>query len=349
MRKIYFLFPRMNINSGGHLAQIKLFELTTTICTARPVTYEVQEDDILFLDHLLEAEDTNDDIFIVHWGPHITDLIQRLAGKNIVYASYSTGYDFAIPPGVPIIASSKHTQAYWGRYSPSSPIFYLPCEISEEFKNLHLPRDIDVFVQKRKSSRYLLEELVPALRPYCSVTVLDSWVDDLTEVFNRSKVYLYDSTEHWIQHGTSEGFGLPPLEALACGCTVFSSINDALSDHLDPGFNCHQLRIYSKEYDLARILKAVREWKDDYQENDPVEEYRGSSILKRLRLILIQINEFLDQKQQYRNDIEDIGVLPSKAEIRLIKERIQKMENSRGWRLLERLRGIHARVLQALK
>ena len=28
----------------------------------------------------------------------------------------------------------------------------------------------------------------------------------------------------------TEGFGLPPLEALACGCVVFSSLNHALAD-----------------------------------------------------------------------------------------------------------------------
>nr|WP_231599416.1 glycosyltransferase [Crocosphaera watsonii] len=43
--------------------------------------------------------------------------------------------------------------------------------------------------------------------------------------FNRSKVYLYDSAEYWAQQRVSEGFGLQPMEALACGCQVFSSIN----------------------------------------------------------------------------------------------------------------------------
>jgi hypothetical protein len=45
-------------------------------------------------------------------------------------------------------------------------------------------------------------------------------------------VVLYDSADYWRSVGVSEGFGLPPLEALACGCVVFSSLNHALADPL---------------------------------------------------------------------------------------------------------------------
>jgi len=48
------------------------------------------------------------------------------------------------------------------------------------------------------------------------------------------QVYLYDSAEYWAQQRVSEGFGLQPMEALACGCQVFSSVNGGLSDYLDP-------------------------------------------------------------------------------------------------------------------
>ncbi|PKN92529.1 MAG: hypothetical protein CVU44_15460 [Chloroflexi bacterium HGW-Chloroflexi-6] len=350
MRKIYFLFPRMNINAGGHLAQLMLFENAKSICPVEAVTYEAREEGTLFLDEVLSKNDDNDQVmFFAHWGPHVSALIQQLASKNVVYVSYSTGYGFKIPPSVPILAGSKHTQAYWGKYSPNSPIFYLPCEIPEKFTNLHLNRDIDVLVQKRKSSRYLLEELVPILRPHCSVTVLDTWVEDLAEMFNRSKIYLYDSTEYWAQHGVSEGFGLPPLEALASGCTVFSSLNDALSDYLEPEFNCHQLRVYSKEYDAARILNALKEWKDEQQEHDPAQRYRKISIRKSLNVVLAQLNDFFDKKKLHQENIADIGLLPHEAEIQILRARLEKIENSLGWRLLERPRIIYAKLLQMLK
>lgn len=349
MRKIYFLYPEMNLNVGGHLAQVKLFEITRLICTSEAVTYEKQEEGVPFLDTILEQNTSKDSIFVIHWGTHIEDLIRRLKGKNIVYISYTSGYGFQLPSDIPIIAGSKHTQAYWGRYSPNSLIYYLPCTISDDFKNLQKERDIDILVQKRKSSRYLLEELVPQLEAYASVKVLDSWVEDLAEVLNRSKVYLYESSEYWGQLGLSEGFGLPPLEALACGCTVFSSVNDALSDYLDPGFNCHKLRVYSSKYDVDQILKAVREWQTITPWIDPAQEYRREQIKRRLEIILPGLNEFFDYKELYPATIADAGILPNETHIRSLQARIQHIETSRGWKLIERLRMVYVRFLQAIK
>ena len=339
----------MKLYSGGHLAQLRLYETTKNICSAEAITYEDEEEGTRFLNTLLGQGDLKDAIFFVHWGPHVPKLIHLLSDKNIVYISYSTGYNFQIPPSIPIIAGSKHTQAYWGRNAPNSPIFYLPCEISEEFKNLHLARDVDVLVQKRKSSRYLLEELIPNLRPHCSVKVLDSWVDSLAEEFNRSKIYLYDSTDYWIQHGVSEGFGLPPLEAIACGCTVFSSVNDALSDYLDPGVNCHKIRVYSKQFDTACILKAIDDWEEQPTEKDLAIEYRKQNIEKRLKVILHQLNVFFDFKQNHFADIEAIVTHASNQEIEVLRVRIQQMEDSLGWRVLQRLRRIYHKAIHVFR
>ena len=50
-----------------------------------------------------------------------------------------------------------------------------------------------MLVQERKSSPYVLNRLVPALRRRgLSVEVQDGWIDDLVGLFNRSTVYLYD-------------------------------------------------------------------------------------------------------------------------------------------------------------
>lgn len=313
MRNIYFLFPKMIINSGGHLAQVKLLEVAKRLARARAVTYESRDANVLFLDDVLKQAETDDSIFLIHWGPHVPDLIDRLTGRNVVYLSYSTGYGFKVPAHVPIIAGSRHTQAYWGKHAPKSLIYYLPAIISDEFTNLHQNRDIDVLVQKRKSSRYLLDDLVPALQSDCSVMVLDSWVEDLAEIFNRTKVYLYDSSEYWEQHGVSEGFGLPPLEALACGCTVFSSINDALSDYLDPGFNCQKLHTYSLQYDLKRILNAARDWQDQTQENDPAAQYRSHAVEKRLGVLLSGLNDFFDYQRLDPTAFQTVGASSEQA------------------------------------
>lgn len=350
MRKNYFLFPRMNLSAGGHFAQLALLENTGSLCAAEAVTYEAREPGLPFLDDLLaDGDDGQDVVFFVHWGPHIPDLIAKLSGRNVVYAAYSTGYGFSVPADVPIIACSKHTQAYWGRYAPTSPVFYLPCEISPQFKNLGLARDIDVLVQKRKSSRYMLEELIPALQPDCAVTVLDTWVDDIAAVFNRSKVYLYDSTEHWAFHGVSEGFGLPPLEAMACGCTVFSSLNDALSDYLAPEFVGHQLRVYSKEYDVERVLKAVAHWQDEPVSTDLLAAYRKENIRKHLAVILARLNDFFDHKNQFEGNIPPVGLLPPEKELLVLRERLHKIESSRGWRWLAYPRRLYACLRQVLR
>ncbi|MBR74758.1 MAG: glycosyltransferase, partial [Cyanobium sp. RS427] len=109
-----------------------------------------------------------------------------------------------------------------------------------------------------KSSPYVLHQLVPALRQAgLVVEVQTGWVDDLVDLFNRSTVYLYDSAEYWRGRGVTEGFGLPPLEALACGCVVFSSLNHALADYGDPGHTLHQIGCGRLLFDVERIQAAA--------------------------------------------------------------------------------------------
>ena len=59
------------------------------------------------------------------------------------------------------------------------------------------------------------------------------------------------------RQGVSEGFGLPPLEAMACGCVVFSSFNHALADILTPGQSAHQIGQGLLSHDVAQIQAAV--------------------------------------------------------------------------------------------
>jgi glycosyltransferase involved in cell wall biosynthesis len=166
-----------------------------------------------------------------------------------------------------------------------------------------------VLVQGRKSSKYLLNRLVPALRPHCRVKVLDSYVEDLVGLFNRSRVYLYDSAEYWAINGLTEGFGLPPLEALACGCTVFSSVNSALADYLDPGFNCQKIGAYSTQYDGERILNYARNYPVNSLSDRFFDDYHPEKLIPRFEVILKEINDFFDIKKRYRGDIEGLPSL----------------------------------------
>ena len=96
------------------------------------------------------------------------------------------------------------------------------------------------------------------------------------------------------------------MEALACGCQVFSSINGGLSDYLDPGFNCYKIAGYSTEYDVKRILKTINSPQKLSLSPHILAEYRSDNIIKRLEIILSEINFFFDHKQQFLGDINDL-------------------------------------------
>lgn len=308
MRKLYFLVPGTGgkFACGGLWAELKTLNLAKHICSADVVTYRQREKGTLFLDDLLKQKNLDDVIFVISWGFDVAKLAAKLEQYNVVYHAHSAGYKFRLPASIPIITVSRNTMGYWGQYSPNSLIYYLPNQISDEFQNLHLERDIDVLVQARKSSEYLIQELIPALKKQCNVVVVDSYVKDLAGLFNRAKVYLYDSAEYWAQQRVSEGFGLQPMEALTCGCQVFSSINGGLSDYLDPGFNCYKIAGYSKEYDVQRILNVLEDSAAIALPEQFFAEYQAANITKRFKVILEDINDFFDTKNRLLPNIKNL-------------------------------------------
>ncbi|MFM2060688.1 MAG: hypothetical protein RLZZ507_358 [Cyanobacteriota bacterium] len=324
MRKLYFLLPGTDgkFACGGLWAELKTFNLAQNICSAEVVTYRQKEKNKLFLDDLLQNENhenLDNVIFVISWGFDIAKLAPKLQKYNLVYHAHSAGYKFSLPSSIPIITVSRNTMGYWGQKSPNNLIYYLPNQIADEFTNLQLNRDIDVLVQARKSSEYLIKALIPALQKHCKVFVVDSYIEDLPGLFNRAKIYLYDSAEYWALQGVSEGFGLQPMEALACGCQVFSSVNGGLSDYLDPGFNCCKIAGYSLEYDIQRILKTLESPVSLNLLPEILTEYRTDNIIKRFTVILSEINTFFDHKNHYSANIQDL------TQLRLIKLFIQRV------------------------
>ena len=324
MRKLYFLLPGTGgkFACGGLWAELKTLFLTQQFCAAEVVTYRQREPYALFLDDVLQNSNLQDVIFVMSWGFDVAKLATKLKSYNAIYHAHSAGYGFNLPAAVPIITVSRNTLGYWGQQAPNSLIYYLPNQISDEFRNFNLLRDIDVLVQARKSSEYLLQRLIPALKQKCNVLVVDSYVEDLTGLFNRAKVYLYDSAEYWAQQRVSEGFGLQPMEAIACGCQVFSSVNGGLSDYLDPGFNCHKIAGYSQEYDLQRILNVIQS-KTPALTPPPnfLEEYRTENITQRLQVILAELNDFFDRKPLFA---ANIPTLTPARKAKLFLQRVRK-------------------------
>jgi glycosyltransferase involved in cell wall biosynthesis len=305
MRKLLFLLPgtTQKFHCGGLFAELKTIELVKQICPAEIVTYRHRESDKAYLDDVL-ATKPQDTIFVVSWGFDVPKLVARLQGYPTIYHAHSAEYGFRLPPQIPIVTVSRNTLGYWGQKSPHALLYYLPNQISDEFVDRQLDRSIDVLVHSRKSSTYLLKQLIPELQRHCKVEVIEGFVDSLADLFNRSRVYLYDSAEYWATQGVTEGFGLQPLEAIACGCQVFSSVNHGLSDYLDPGFNCHKIAGFSTAYDVERILATIKSDALVIDRESLLAEYRTANIMSRLRVILSEIDRFFD-----RVDLNDSDML----------------------------------------
>ena len=275
MRPVRFLVPGTTgrFRCGGLMVELQTARLVSEIAPVEVVTYRQREPDHPYLDDLLRAEPSPAEaLWIVSWGFDVPKLLRRLKGRPVAYHAHSSGYGFDLPPGVPVLAVSRNTLGYWGNRAPRNPLFLVPNALELQWlergaRHSGASRPIDVLVQQRKSSTYVLQQLVPALRARgLRVEVQSGWVDDLVDLFNSATVYLYDSADYWRGRGVSEGFGLPPIEALACGCVVFSSLNHALADLLDPGRLGHQIGCGTLAADVERIAEAVAEsegWRAD--------------------------------------------------------------------------------------
>ncbi|NDJ16250.1 glycosyltransferase [Myxacorys almedinensis] len=333
MRSLYFLLPgtTQKFACGGLFAELKTLALAQPICASKIVTYRQREPDTLFLDDVLQQPTLDDVIFVASWGFDVPKLVARLKHHHVLYHAHSAEYGFRLSAKIPIMAVSRNTMGYWGQRSPHSLIYYLPNQISDEFSNFNCDRNIDVLVHTRKSSRYLLHQLIPALQQRCRVCVIDTHVDSLSTLFNRTKVYLYDSAEYWAQQGVSEGFGLQPMEAIACGCQVFSSVNGGLSDYLDPGFNCYKIAGYSTDFDGHRIVNCIDNFAPNALPDAVLNHHRTDAITKRLAVILQEVNEFFDHSQKHPSDIAEltpIRVLNLRSQTLFAK--LKKKLRSRG-------------------
>ncbi|MFN6354608.1 MAG: glycosyltransferase [Cyanobacteriota bacterium] len=293
---------------GGLLVEMQTAGLVGSLRQTQLVTYRQREPDHPFLADLLRQEpDPGTALWVVSWGFDVPALLRQLQGRPVAYHAHSSGYGFCLPPGVPVLAVSRNTLAYWGEKASRHPLFLVPNALQPKWVErgarppfpgpsggLAARRPIDVLVQRRKNSRYVLEELVPELqRVGLNVELQSGWVEDLVDLFNSATVVLYDSADYWRGRGVSEGFGLPPIEALACGCVVFSSLNHALADTLDPGVLGHQIGCGTLASDVERIQAAVR---------DP-EAWRGEP--ERLAALLRECSEPM-LLERWRHALQEI-------------------------------------------
>jgi hypothetical protein len=299
---------------GGLSVALQTARLLGRLRPTELVTYRAREAEHFFLDDVLAQEASpGNALWLVSWGFDVPATLKKLRGRPALYQAHSSGYGFDLPPGVPVVAVSRNTLGYWGNRAPRNPLFLVPNALEPQWLERGArprlmdaaggKRPIDVLVQQRKSSTYVLNTLVPALRARgLTVEVQSGWVDDLVALFNSASVYLYDSAEYWRGRGVSEGFGLPPLEALACGCVVFSSFNHALSDTLTPGEVGHQIGCGSLSHDVERVLAAVADparWRPDStflaalleEHSEQVLQKRWNDVLHQLDVLLLVLRD----------------------------------------------------------
>lgn len=321
---------------GGLSVALQTARLLSDLRSTEVVTYRAREPSHRFLDDLLDQEDApGEALWLVSWGFDVPRLLERLRGRHAVYQAHSSGYGFDLPPGVPVIAVSRNTLGYWGDRAPRNPLFLIPNGLephwlargarprNDQGSALVSQRSIDVLVQQRKSSPYVLKHLVPALRREgLRVEVQCGWVEDLVALFNSATVYVYDSAEYWRGRGVSEGFGLPPLEALACGCVVFSSLNHALADTLTPGRTAHQIGCGSLRYDVERIGEAVKtpqRWQASAEEIEILMDLSSESVLEMHWQVVLNQLQFCAEAGGMSPSLE---LLSSKPTWRLRWERV---------------------------
>jgi len=307
-----FLVPGTSsrFRCGGLLVALQSARLCAEFAPAvEIVTYRQKEAGYLFLADLLQQEAApGAALWIVSWGFDVPGLLRQLRGRAVAYHAHSSGYGFELPPGVPVIAVSRNTLGYWGDRAPRCPLLLVPNALDPAFTTPFVDppagkrRPIDVLVQARKTSAYVLDQLVPALRRQgLKVELQSGWVDDLAALFSNTTVMLYDSADYWRSVGVTEGFGLPPLEALARGCVLFSSFNHALADNLDPGVTAWQIGCGSLANDLKQIAAAVANPAAFKPKQEILAalllEHSESKVQQRWQLALAAVDQHFDQLQ----------------------------------------------------
>lgn len=212
-------------------------------------------------------------LFIVSWGPlveqHIKLIHKNIPDAKIIYYAQSFGWGIKIPPKIPIACVSRFVMSQWALYAPENfithippplnPVFCLPAETEK--------RDIDILVHTRKQNDYCLKKLLPTLHSTSYILhSINDWIPqpEFASLLKRTKIFLYITELHkagWFRRLPGEGFGLPALEALACGAIVGSNLLGGVTDFLTPGENCIKLQNGDLNFDLAQIENTIKNFR----------------------------------------------------------------------------------------
>lgn len=271
--RFFFLVPGLSekYSSGGLLVTkdvVALIKKNANVDVGFISTHEKNPDSLPASELFKKNIDLSAAVFVVTWGPlvaeHIKLLRRKLPDAKIIYFSQSFGWGARLPANVPIGCVSRYVMANWALYAPNNFIFYAPPPLREVFSFKNSVRDIDILVHTRKQNEYCLKKLVPAIeKEKIKIEAVNGWIsqEDFSEKLNRTKLFLYITALHkasfW-RRLPGEGFGLPALEAVACGAMVGSNLLGGVTDFLTPGENCLKLENANLDFDVRQILQAIK-------------------------------------------------------------------------------------------
>ena len=119
-----------------------------------------------------------------------------------------------------------------------------------------------------------------------------SYIHPLKNVDQESLAGLYQNAQVFVYPSEFEGFGIPLVEAMACGTALISSKNSALKEVAGPG------SILLKSNEQESLQKALRTFWDD-------EEYRSNAIHRNANFV----RQFQDEviAQQWFDTYRELG------------------------------------------
>lgn len=320
VNQIYFFVPGISqkYQSGGlNVAkQVRSFfseivpqALCEMVTTHEKINGALYAPELFAAQKILTASNSDDStkntLCVVTWGPlvenHISMIRKNLPHAKILFYAQSFGWGIKVPAGIPIVCVSRFVMSQWALYSKGNFVGYVPPALSENFSHTAVqapinepPRTIDVLVHTRKQNSYCLNELLPALKKTgLAIHAIDEWIDQdqFANLLAQSKIFLYCTALHkagFFRRLPGEGFGLPPLEALAKGCTVASNLLGGVSDFLTPGVNCIKVETGSVEKDVNSITRGVQNFQAVY-DKQLLEQYSAEGVKNTWLIILKSI------------------------------------------------------------
>lgn len=106
-------------------------------------------------------------------------------------------------------------------------------------------------------------------------------------VDNNDLAKLYNMANCFVSASLNEGFGMPQLEALLCGCPVITSHNSAMIEVADGKTAAYTIRGYDNKVWINKIRNIIKEKPQPVQEE--LSKYDWDYVVSQLRNILLSL------------------------------------------------------------